>query len=262
MKSKWLALGMAALALAGLGAFAACGDGGSAGGEGGAGGGTAVSYSVSCEEDDVFGDYYNLDADYSKVGAGKTVTVTVSDAWNFISVSKVYANGTECAAGSEAGEFTFTMPEKDVTVTAEVTVNAVAEGDYGMAWTSATLDFALSKEDDLSSGVQIAEDTGRFSLTATFGTRSVQNQVTANDDGYGTLTSCEVISTNEAVIPSDAVTRLNGGNFTNGSLCSGVTIEFDTERLARGTTTIILIDTDNTELERAITIDVTITAAQ
>ena len=35
------------------------------------GGGTAVSYSVSCEEDDVFGDYYNLDADYSKVGAGK-----------------------------------------------------------------------------------------------------------------------------------------------------------------------------------------------
>ena len=71
----------------------------------------------------MFGDYYNLDADYSKVGAGKTVTVTVSDAWNFISVSKVYANGTECAAGSEAGEFTFTMPEKDVTVTAEVTVN-------------------------------------------------------------------------------------------------------------------------------------------
>ena len=73
MKSKWLAFGMAALALAGLGAFAACGDGGSTGGEGGAGGGggTAVSYSVSCEEDDVFGDYYNLDADYSKVGAGK-----------------------------------------------------------------------------------------------------------------------------------------------------------------------------------------------
>ena len=262
MKSKWLAFGMAALALAGLGAFAACGDGGSTGGEGGAGGGTAVSYSVSCEEDDVFGDYYNLDADYSRVGAGKTVTVTVSDAWNFISVSKVYANGTECAAGSETGEFTFTMPEKDVTVTAEVAVNAVAEGDYGMAWTSATLDFALSKEDDLSSGVQIAEDTGRFSLTATFGTRSVQNQVTANDDGYGTLTSCEVISTNEAVIPSDAVTRLNSGDFTNGSLCSGVTIEFDTERLAPGTTTIILIDTDNTELERAITIDVTITAAQ
>ena len=141
-------------------------------------------------------------------------------------------------------------------------VNDVSEGDYGMAWTSATLDFALSKEDDLASGVQIAEDTGRFSLTATFGTRSVQNQVTANDDGYGKLTSCEVISTNEAVIPSDAVTRLNGGDFTNGSLCSGVTIEFDTERLAPGTTTIILIDTDNTELERAITIDVTITAAQ
>lgn len=39
MKSKWLALGMAALALAGLGAFAACGGGGSTGGEGGARGG-------------------------------------------------------------------------------------------------------------------------------------------------------------------------------------------------------------------------------
>ena len=235
MKSKWLALGMAALALAGLGAFAACGDGGSAGGEGGAGEGTAVSYSVSCEEGDVFGDYYNLDADYSKVGAGKKVTVTVSDAWNFISVSKVYANGTECAAGSEAGAFTFTMPEKDVTVTAEVTVNDVSEDD-GMTWEN--------PEETI-----MADSLINDSLRVSFGSKQVFNSTSTDGMMYA-----EVISTNQDVIPASSMRVESIESSGNGAYASGARILFD-DGLTAGETTLIFIDTDN---DRAITLDVTV----
>ena len=199
------------------------------------GGGTAVSYSVSCEEDDVFGDYYNLDADYSKVGAGKTVTVTVSDAWNFISVSKVYANGTECAAGSEAGEFTFTMPEKDVTVTAEVTVNAVSEDD-GMTWEN--------PEETI-----MADSLINDSLRVSFGSKQVLNSTSTDGMMYA-----EVISTNQDVIPASSMRVESIESSGNGAYASGARILFD-DGLTVGETTLIFIDTDN---DRAITLDVTV----
>ena len=183
----------------------------------------------------MFGDYYNLDADYSRVGAGKTVTVTVSDAWNFISVSKVYANGTECAAGSEAGEFTFTMPEKDVTVTAEVTVNAVSEDD-GMTWEN--------PEETI-----MADSLINDSLRVDFGSELVQNSTSS--DG---MTYAEVISTNQDVIPASSMRVESIESSGNGAYASGARILFD-DGLTAGETTLIFIDTDN---DRAITLDVTV----
>lgn len=81
------------LAVCAAAVLTACGDDSKE--QGGGGESKPVSYSVSCEEDDVFGDYYDLRADYSIVGAGKTVTVTVDyEGWNFLEAAKVFANGT------------------------------------------------------------------------------------------------------------------------------------------------------------------------
>ena len=75
------------LAVCAAAVLTACGDGSKE--QGGGGESKPVSYSVSCEEDDVFGDYYDLRADYSIVGAGETVTVTVDyEDWNFLEVPR------------------------------------------------------------------------------------------------------------------------------------------------------------------------------
>ena len=228
------------LAVCAAAVLTACGDGSKE--QGGGGESKPVSYSVSCEEDDVFGDYYDLRADYSIVGAGETVTVTVDyEDWNFLEAAKVFANGTECAAGATEGTYTFVMPAADVTVTAEMRVLSVPTAESGMGWTRT--------HDLVAGGIN-------NSFEVTFGTEGVQNTIVANSDGYSTMMYVEVISTNQEVMPNEAVTRIEktSGNSLDAYVA---TVSFDSELLSPGQTTIILIDKDN---DRAITLDVTVVA--
>lgn len=57
------------LAVCAAAVLTACGDDSKE--QGGGGESKPVSYSVSCEEDDVFGDYYDLRADYSIVARAR-----------------------------------------------------------------------------------------------------------------------------------------------------------------------------------------------
>lgn len=208
----------------------------------GGGNETPVSYSVSCAEDDVFGDYYDLRTDYTKVGAGQTVTVTVDyEGWNFLEAAKVYANGAECAAGEAENTYTFVMPDGDVEVTAEMRVLSVPTAESGMGWTRT--------HDLVAGGIN-------NSFEVTFGTEGVQNTIVTNSDGYSTMMYVEVISTNREVMPNEAVTRIQktSGNSLDAYVA---TVSFDSELLSPGQTTIILIDKDN---DRAITLDVTVVA--
>lgn len=228
------------LAVCAAAVLTACGDDSKE--QGGGGESKPVSYSVSCEEDDVFGDYYDLRADYTKVGAGETVTVTVDYGdWNFLEAAKVYANGTECAAGAAEGTYTFVMPAADVTVTAEMRVLSVPTAESGMGWT---------RTHDL------VADGLNNSFEVTFGTKGVQNTIVTNSDGYSTMMYVEVISTNREVMPNEAVTRIQktSGNSLDAYVA---TVSFDSKLLSPGQTTIILIDKDN---DRAITLDVTVVA--
>ena len=111
--------------------FAACAQGGDE--DETAGGGP---YTVTCED----GDYYDLSASSQLTPAGETVTIT-ADAKAFIRVDGVYANGTACASGSTAGTYTFTMPEENVTVTAQVALfplpSAAAAVMVALPWATA-----------------------------------------------------------------------------------------------------------------------------
>lgn len=229
------------LAVCAAAVLTACGDDSKE--QGGGGESKPVSYSVSCEEDDVFGDYYDLRADYSIVGAGKTVTVTVDyEDWNFLEAAKVYANGTECAAGEAENTYTFVMPDGDVEVTAEMRVLSVLTAERGMRWTETH---------------DLVADGLNNSFEVTFGTDPVLNTVVQNEDGYSTLALVKVISTNQQVIPDKAIYRVNGLDSGNGAYVYAARISFTSDLLSPGETTLVLIDTHN---DRAITLDVTVVA--
>lgn len=196
-----------------------------------------TSYSIKVEKTDDFADYYTINTDYSLVSSGKTVTVTVN-AWNFLKVNKVYANDEICTA-TEDGKYSFTMPKEDVVVKAEFKVESVPETEDGLKWTNYD---AIAQATSLSSGIHID-----------FGVLSIQNTVYANEEGYSTMYYAKVLSTNQDVVPNDAIRRIEPETGGNGAYAIGAWISFDLSKVKAGRTTLIFIDTDN---ERAITAEI------
>ena len=198
------------------------------------------SYKITTQKDEIFGDYYKISSDIISATAGKTVTVSVKDLWDFLSIENVYANDVACNK-SEEGKYTFTMPEKDVTVTADFKVNIIKERADGMKWVDADV---LSEGTSLSGGIEVD-----------FGDEMVINSSQATSDGYSTMMYVKVISTNQEVVPAEAITRITSIVSSNGAYAKGARISFDVTKVSAGKTTLILIDTDN---ERAISIEVNV----
>lgn len=200
-----------------------------------------ASHKISIVKDEVYADYYSINSDYSIVGAGKTVTVTV-DTWDFLSVDKVYANDTECAP-AEDGKYTFEMPDEDVSVKATLKVNVIPSLDDGMTWRDAE---ALAQPTTLSSGIYVD-----------FGALSIQNTSYANSEGYSTMYYAKVISTNQDVVPDEAIRRIEPQAGNNGMYAVSALISFDVTKVSSGKTILIFVDTFN---DRAISIELNVVA--
>ena len=215
--------------------FAACaGDGNE---DDTAGGG---SYTVTCED----GDYYDLSSSSQLTPAGETVTIT-AEAEAFIRVDGVYANGTACASGSTAGTYTFTMPEENVTVTAQVSGAEIDNAEDGMGWVTASPFLTPFDESELS--LYQYQD-----YSVTFGT----DPVNASSSEDGSMIYTKIISLNEDVIPAEAISGVKGstpdvGNvyFFQGSF------KIDRTQIKEGTTTLVFFDKDN---DRVISKTVTV----
>ncbi len=214
--------------------FAACAQGGDE--DKNAGGG---SYTVTCED----GDYYDLSASSQLTPAGETVTIT-AEAEAFIRVDGVYANGTACAAGSTAGTYTFTMPEENVTVTAQVSGAEIDNAEDGMGWSIAPSAISPFDESELS----LYQNQ---SYLVTFGTDPV-NASTGNDG----MTYAKVVSLNEDVIPAEAISGVKGStpDVGNAYFFQG-SFEIDRTLIKAGTTTLVFFDNDN---DRVISKTVTV----
>lgn len=200
-----------------------------------------TSHKISIVDDDVFADFYTIDADYSIVGAGKTVTVTV-DTWDFLSVDKVYANDTVCTPTAD-GKYTFEMPDEDVSVKATFKVNVITALDDGMTWRDAE---ALAQPTTLSGGIYVD-----------FGSESIQNTVYANQEGYSTMYYAKVFSTNQDVVPDEAIRRIEPQAGNNGAYAVSALISFDVTKVSSGKTILVFVDTDN---DRAISIELNVVA--
>ena len=212
--------------------FAACGES--------PGAKNNESYTVTCTD----GEYYDLSADYTVAEAGTLVTVT-AESEVFMEVDTVYANGIACSAGSEAGKFTFTMPEEDVTVTADVSGKEILSAEDGMYWSKAPTVISVFDESELS--LYQYQDYG-----VSFGTDPVNASInTSNEMMYA-----EVVSLNEEVIPAEAISGVRGNTQTsvNPAFYNG-TFEIDRTKIKTGTATIVLFDTDNDRvLSKTITV--------
>ena len=214
--------------------FAACaGDGNE---DETAGGG---SYTVTCED----GDYYDLSSSSQLTPAGETVTIT-AEAEAFIRVDGVYANGTACMAGSTAGTYTFTMPEENVTVTAQVSGAEIDNAEDGMGWVTASPFLTPFDESELSlSQYQ--------SYLVTFGTDPVN--ASSSEDG---MIYTKIISLNEDVIPAEAISGVKGSTPSSGNMYfyQG-SFKIDRTQIKEGTTTLVFFDKDN---DRVISKTVTV----
>lgn len=198
-----------------------------------------TSYTIQVEKTDDFADFYTISTDYAKVGEGKTVTVAV-DAWDFLNTDKVYANDVACTAGTD-GKYTFTMPEEDVTVHAEFSINIIPEGENGIKWVNYE---QLTTAATLSSGIEVD-----------FGSEPVLNSVSANADGYSTMTYVKVYSMDQDVIPDEAITRIQSIVGSNGAYATGARISFDVTKVKPGKAVLVFIDTDN---DRVITAELNV----
>lgn len=218
-------------------AFAAC-----SGGEGTEGDKSVgeKTYKISVTDDAVFKEYYDVALSAQESKAGETVTVTVEDKFGFLAPT-VYFNGTACTEGAADGEFTFSMPSSDVTLTLEFGIDDVKENN-GMRWVLTP---------PLTAG------TGQIvQFTVDFGTTYVSNSTYATSAGELGMTYIRLLSTNEEVFPANAVYRIRpietGAPYASAS---GATIIINCANVSAGTSTLIFLDKQNS---RAITYNLTV----
>ena len=212
---KWLT--MCLVIILAMFTFAACTDpdkGGDGGNDGGSGGGseTTTSYTIT----------YTNGAGYTLSGvttakAGDKVTVTVNVTAYDVQVTSVKYNNSACSKADD-GKYSFTMPSQNVTVSATSEKITAIEEDRPVSWQQ-------------EGALQIAKTTGNAQIKY-----DVTNTLCTDAD-------VTVTSTNQAVIPSNAITQSNTTVSMSSQINGGI-ITIDLTKVSVGKTFIIL-DFDN-----------------
>lgn len=205
--------------------LAACGDNGTqpGGGEGGEGGNIAHKITIAAPDD------VEVTTSATSASAGITVRVTVVvPSWKivtFVTAAGVSIVKDEAASAGSTSVYTFTMPDKDVEVTVETTDAGVSvDEDDGMTWVAAP--------------AQIAP--GEYSFQKATYEVDFGEAILASMDGDGFLIDINVTSTNQDVIPDEAI----AGAYRIGDSAStgGATFTVDLTKVSIGSTTLIFED--------------------
>ncbi len=215
----WIAVMFAAILCTGF--LAACDEDGKKGGAS-----VGTSYTITCTD----GDFYEVSLSHNSAPEGTVVTVAV-ETEPYVQVEAVTANGTACTAGS-GGSYTFTMPAENVTVS--VSVKGAPESlhaDSGMGWIFAPSQISLAGSADYQEPLQ--------DFRVTFGTDAV-----LNNTADGNMLQVKVFSTNENVIPAEALSGVRAEN-VSGAYAYAASFEVDLTKVKAGTATLVLIDEQN-----------------
>lgn len=205
--------------------LAACGDDGTqpGGGEGGEGGSIAHKISVDAPDD------VEVTTSASQATVGTKVTVTVvTPAWKivtFVTAADVNIVKDEAASAGSTSVYTFTMPDRDVELNVETTDAGVSvDEDDGMKWVAAP--------------EQIAP--GEYSFQKATYEVDFGEAILASMDGDGFLIDINVTSTNQDVIPDEAI----AGAYRIGDSAStgGAKFTVDLTKVSIGSTTLIFED--------------------
>ena len=205
--------------------LAACGDDGTqpGGGEGGEGGNTAHKITIVAPDD------VEASTSVSQATVGTKVTVTVvTPAWKivtFVTAADVNIVKDEAASAGSTSVYTFTMPDRDVEVTVETADAGVSvDVDDGMKWVAAPEQIAPGEYPFQKATYEV--DFGEAIL--------------ASMDGDGFLIDINVTSTNQDVIPDEAIDgakRIGDGVYTDGAKFT-----VDLTKVSLGATTLVFED--------------------
>ena len=205
--------------------LAACGDDGTqpGGGEGGEGGSIAHKISITAPDD------VEVTTSATSASAGITITVTVvTPAWKivtFVTAADVNIVKDEAASAGSTSVYTFTMPDRDVEVTVETTDSgASVDEDDGLKWVAAP--------------EQIAP--GEYSFQKATYEVDFGEAILASMDGDGFLIDINVTSTNQDVIPDEAIAGAN--RIGDSAYTDGATFTVDLTKVSIGSTTLIFED--------------------
>ena len=205
--------------------LAACGDDGTqpGGGEGGEGGNTAHKITIVAPDD------VEASTSVSQATVGTKVTVTVvTPAWKivtFVTAADVNIVKDEAASVGSTSVYTFTMPDRDVEVNVEtMDSGASVDEDDGLKWVAAP--------------EQIAP--GEYSFQKATYEVDFGEAILASMDGDGFLIDINVTSTNQDVIPDEAIDgahRIGDSAYTRGA-----TFTVDLTKVSLGATTLVFED--------------------
>lgn len=189
-------------------------------------GDSAVPHSITVDAaDDVV-----AFASATSATAGTKITVTVRPpTWKiaaFVTGSGIQCEKDAAASTETESVFAFTMPDHDVALTVETTDSgASVDEDNGMTWVFAPPQIAPSEF-----------STGKATFEVDFG-----GDFLANTDNNGHLINVEITSTNQDVIPAEAIDgadRIGDSAYTEGA-----TFTVDLTKISLGSTTLIFEDT-------------------
>ena len=205
--------------------LAACGDNGTqpGGGEGGEGGNTAHKIAIIAPDD------VEASTSASQATAGSKITVTVvTPAWKiatFVTATGVDVAKDEAASAGSTSVFTFTMPDRDVELNVEtMDSGASVDEDDGLRWVAAPKQIA----------------PGEYSFDVATYEVDFGGSVIASTDVDGNLSGVKISSTDQDVIPDEAIDgahRIGDGAYTDGA-----TFTVDLTKVSLGATTLVFED--------------------
>lgn len=152
----------------------------------------------------------------------------VTPAWKivtFVTAADVNIVKDEAASTGSTSVYTFTMPDRDVEVTVETTDSGVSvDVDDGMTWVAAP--------------EQIAP--GEYSFQKATYEVDFGEAILASMDGDGFLSGINVTSTNQDVIPDEAIAGAN--RIGDSAYTDGAKFTVDLTKVSLGATTLVFED--------------------
>lgn len=202
--------------------LAACGDDGTQPG-GGEGGNTAHKISITAPDD------VEASTSASQATVGTKVTVTVvTPAWKivtFVTAADVNIVKDEAASAGSTSVYTFTMPDRDVELNVETTDSgASVDEDDGLKWVAAPKQIAPGENSFQKATYEV--DFG--------------GSVIATTDIDGNLSGVKISSTNQDVIPDEAIA--GAYRIGDSAVTGGAKFTVDLTKVSLGATTLVFED--------------------
>lgn len=187
------------------------------------------TYTITAEESD----FYTVNCSTVSATAGQTVEFTV-DKEPFVNIESVSANDSECTL--KDGKYSFTMPQKNVVLKVEMSIADTISTKDGMNWSKIPSQIA---EVDAETAPSLYGET-KQKINVSFGTRPIM----ASQDSNNNLINVEIVSTNQDVIPAEAISGAKRENFDSINVYT-THFEIDLTKIKQGTTTLIFKETES-----------------